>query len=109
MTSPNPAQAQSDANGVAPVDDAARQRALVEMLEARNSELRKTLQIERERFVTTKEIARHDGRVALANDEIYLDGRKMPVKLFRRLAKAWGRRGKRTFLRVDFWLVGARV
>jgi len=109
MTSPNPAQAQSDANGVAPVDDAARQRALVEMLEARNSELRKTLQIERERFVTTKEIARHDGRVALANDEIYLDGRKMPVKLFRRLAKAWGRRGKRTFLRVAFWLVGARV
>ena len=109
MTSAEPAQTQSDSLGAPPVDEVARQRALVELLEARNSELRKTLQIERERFATTREIARHDGRVALANDEIYLDGRKLPVKLFRRLAKAWGRSGKRTFLRLALWLVGARI
>ena len=85
--------------------ETARLRANIERLEIRNEDLRRALQAAREHSAGRTD----DARVRLAGDEICLDERKLPVKLFRSLSKAWAQSGKRLLLRVALRMVGVKA
>ncbi len=90
---------------------AERERAasLIGLLEARNAELRKFLQAERERAASKNSRPLYDARASIRNDEISVDGLAVPVNVFRRFAKLWKRPFKRAFVRILLWPLGARV
>lgn len=87
----------------------ARQRELIETLEARNAELRRILQVERERFATGELRAKFDGRVTIVNGDVWVEGRVLPAKVFRRIAKLSKKPAKWFFARLALALLGARV
>ncbi len=86
-----------------------RDKALIDLLAARNAELRKVLQAERERAASKNSRPLPDARASIRNDEISVDGLAVPVNVFRRFAKLWKRPFKRAFVRILLWPLGARV
>jgi glycosyltransferase involved in cell wall biosynthesis len=89
--------------------ESARQRELIETLEAGNAELRRILQVERERFAQAEPRAKFDGRVTIVNGDVWVEGRVLPAKVFRRIAKLWSKPVKRFVARLALAALGARV
>ena len=86
-----------------------RQRERIETLEAGNAELRRILQVERERFAAAEPRAKFDGRATIVNGDVWVEGRVLPAKVFRRIAKLWEKPVRRFVARLALAALGARV